>query len=711
MSASLPSDAALYRSFVSVLGPDGFVGAGVLISDSFVLTGAHVVNSALGRDRFEMKPPALDVVVSLRMPHVESNRVLSARVDAKMWRPPRASQALGSGPVAAGQRQYFGDLAVLRLAEPVPDGAESAAFLPEREGYEVTALWASGNALTTLRALPRAVAAPWIALDAVAGSVFEGYSGGPLWDRAREAVVGLVIAAHVPTPGGASSPAAPAALYGIGLSTIEAELPELPPLAVPTTGQGRQQLLSVLEQLLPGGDSMRKCEARLSAKLRRESAGQAADSYRLLSLAAGTRRGVPELVDVVRECMADSGPAGSPDGNPLWGQLLCAARVVSPGEMLTVAQRRDLVGLLVRCSVGGTDPVGLLRAVLPYADERPSVSGLVDATDLLEGYDQPDGRLMPPLLQAVVRVALAETAVGNPVAKDLVAWVDRVAVRLGIPTAAVEQFRQDARPAPHAGAVVVGGPRIQVELLPLAPGHRFTYQIWVWNGEGRHEVVLVQDSEVSSEQVVAGIRAALRTEVHEHTEQAQVEFFLAPAWLRLEVDTWQVPGDEEESGFFLGITRRVVLRSSGRARESYAGWKRRTEALRSSFQPVVLDHRSTNPLVAQARLEATPDAGIVIMCCEQQHQNRILLQCLQAGVHTVLWHRHDHDHETAKRLLDLLEGVSHADIPETVRLERARALADPECLTHRGRRLSLLYDGPDHRPPPLAPDSWALTQP
>lgn len=710
MSASLSSDTALHRSFVSVLGPDGFVGAAVLINDSLVLTGAHVVNSALGRHRFDMATPASDAVVTLRMPHVDPKRVLSARVDAKMWRPPRASQALDSGPIAAGQRQYFGDLAVLRLGERVPDGAESAAFLPEREGHEVTALWASGNALTTLRALPRAVAAPWTTLDVVAGSVYEGCSGGPLWDGAREAVVGLVIAAHMPTPGGASA-GAPAAVYAIGLPTIEAELPELPPLAVPTTGQGRQQLLSVLEQLLPGGDSLRKCEARLSAKLRRESAGQAADSYRLLSLAAGMRRGVPELVDVVRECMADSGVAGSPDGNLLWGQLLRAARVVSPGEMLTVAQRRDLVGLLVRCGVGGTEPAALLRAVLPYADERPSTSGLVDATDLLEGYDQPEGRLVPPLLQAVVRVALDESAAGNPVAKDLFAWVDRVAVRLGIPTAAVEQFRQDVRPAPPVDDVVVGGPRIQVELLPLAPGHRFTYQIWVWNGEGRHEVVLVQDSEVSSEQVVAGIRTALRTEVHEYTEQAQVEFFLAPAWLRLEVDTWQLPGDEEESDFFLGITRRVVLRSTGRARESFAGWKRRTEALRSPFPPVVLDHRSTNPLVARARLEATPDAGIVIMCCEQQHQTRLLLQCLQAGVHTVLWHRQDHGQQTAKRLLDLLEGVSHSEIPETVRLERARALTDPECLTHHGRRLSLLYDGPNHRPPPLAPDSWALTQP
>ncbi|MGW0585880.1 VMAP-C domain-containing protein, partial [Streptomyces sp. NPDC002920] len=327
-----------------------------------------------------------------------------------------------------------------------------------------------------------------------------------------------------------------------------------------------------------------------------------------------------------------------------------------------------------------------------------------------EGYDPPDGQQMPPLLQAVVRIALTECSTGNPVAQDLDAWVARVALRLGIPQAAVDQFREDIRPAARDLPATPVGPRIQVELLPLSPGHRFTYQIWVWNGDGRHEVVAVQDSEVSSEQVVAGIRAVLRNDVHEHAEQAQVEFFLAPAWLRLEVDTWQVTGDHDDGDFFLGISRPVVLRSSGRTRETFARWKRRTEAL-SSSTPLVLDQRSTSSVVAQARLEATPDAGVVIMCCEQQHQSQVLRQCLQAGVHTVLWHRQNHDAETAKWLLDLLQGLRHADLPETVRLERAKALADPDCLTHHGHRLSLLYDGPDHRPPPLAPDAWALTQP
>lgn len=699
-------DAALRRSFISVLGPDGFVGAAVLIRDSLVLTCAHVVNAALGRGAFETSTPGPDKVIRLRMPHVDRDREFTGRVDHTMWRPPRPYASAGSGASAAGRLPYFGDLAVLRLGEPAPDGAEPAPFLPEQDGHEVTALWASGNTLTTLRALPRAVAEPWVVLDVVAGSLVGGYSGGPLWDRDREAVVGIVVAAHV-TSGAGEASASAAPLYAIGLPTIEAELPELPPLAVPMAGLGRQQMLAVLEQLLPGSESVRKCEERLAAKLCRESAGQAADCYRLLALALSVRRGIPELLDVVRDHLADAGISESPATRWLWEQLLSVARVVSERDVLTVQQRRDLVGLLAHCHADSAD---LLRSVLPYADVLPRASGLVEVTDLLEGYDPVAGRLMPPLLQAVVKIALTEGCVGNTVARDLDAWVTRVALRLGVPEAAVAQFREDVRPAPRDSSSAVVGPRVQVELLPLAPGHRFTFQIWVWDAEGRHEVVLVQDSEVSSDQVVEGIRRVLRNEVQEHVDQALVEFFVAPSWLRLEVDTWKLAGNEDDSDFLLGISRRVVLRSSSRTRETYSGWKRRTKALVSS-QPLVLDHHSADPTVAQARLEATPDAGVVIMCCEQQHQNRVLRQCLQAGVHTVLWHRQNHDTETAKRLLDLLQGIGHADIPETVRLERARALVDPECLTHHGRRLSLLYDGPDHRPPPLAPDAWALTQP
>ena len=109
--------------------------------------------------------------------------------------------------------------------------------------------------------------------------------------------------------------------------------------------------------------------------------------------------------------------------------------------------------------------------------------------------------------------------------------------------------------------------------------------------------------------------------------------------------------------------------------------------------------------------EVHRDAGTVIVCCEPDHHGTLLRQCVQAGVHTVLWHRAEHGAHIAQDLLALVDGTDHAEVPEVVRLERAKAMAEPESVVHHGRRLSLLYDAPDHRPPQLAPDAWVLTQP
>ncbi|MFE2597290.1 serine protease [Streptomyces sp. NPDC059396] len=717
------SDAALHRAFVSVRDGTRPVGAGVLLTDRLVLTCAHVVNSALGRDRFERPTPAQGQGIRLRLPHVAADRDLTGRVVTAMWRPPRSEPVAGAAdtPPPAGMLPYHGDLAVLELDEPAPAGAEPAPFLTHRDRNEVVALWASGHTLPTLRAVPRVSAPPWVALDVVGGTVTEGFSGGPLWDRERQAVVGLVVAAHVAAPDG--PPGRAGTVYAIGLPSVEAELPTLPPVSVPMSARGVQRLLAALERLLPEPAAVMECEQRLAARLGRQSAGQAADIHSLVALALGVRRGVPELLDAVHTRLtgsaapaAGAGAFAAPGWMSGWDQLLRVARVVSPGEHLTLRQRRDLNGLLAQCRAA--EPAALLRTVLPYADELPVVSGLAEATDALEGYPSHPDQPVPPLLQAVVRIGVAERGTGGAgadLSDDLDAWVEMTGPRLGVAAGAVDQFRADVRAESRRTGTARTGrttapPRVQVELLPVPPGHRFTYQIWVWTGDGRHEVVLTQDTEVSSQQVVEAVRHVLRTEVREHPEPALVEFFVAPAWLRLEVDTWEFPGGADDGGFFPGIARRVVLRSSGRTRETYAGWKRRTDALPSSRR-LVLDQRSADPAVAQAILEVHSEAGIVVVSCERKHHGMVLRQCIQAGVHTVLWHREDHGERIAADLLALVEGVDHTGIPEAVRMERAKALADPESATHHGRRLSLLHDGPDHRPPPLAPDAWALTQP
>ncbi|MFE6272113.1 trypsin-like peptidase domain-containing protein [Streptomyces goshikiensis] len=712
-------DSHLNRAFVTVLGRAGNpVGAGVLVTPSLILTCAHVVNSALGQGRFHSPVPSRVHGVRLRFPHLDRERELTGRVVPEMWRPPRSRASTEQpSPPAEGMLPYYGDLAVLELDTEAPAGSEPACFLAHRDGNEVVARWASGHPLPTLRAVPRVDSHPWIALDVLGGTVAEGFSGGPLWDRERQAVVGLVVAAHDPAILNEAltlaprRQQAPSSMYAIGISSIETEMPGLPPLAVPAAGRGRQQLHLVLEELLPSRQAIRECEERLAASLGRQSAGAAADIERLVGLAMGVRRGVPELLNIVYDQIREHRPS-DPAQESLWLRALQIARLVSPGERLSPGQHRNLTGLLSQCRQ--TDPVSLLHKVLPYADTHPMPCDLADATDVLEGYDPQPSQPMPPLLQGVVHISTHQRVVGSELADDLDAWARSVAPRLGVARVALDQYGADIRAA-QADRVSkrspdVGPPRVQVELLPVPPGGLFTYQIWVWSAENRHEIVQTQDTEVPSTQVVEAILQVLRTEVHEYPENAVVEFFLAPGWLRLDVDAWEFPGKGDDVGFHPGIARRVVLRSSVRTRETYAGWKRRSSAL-SAAPRLLIDERHVDASVARARLEVHPEAGVVILCCGQQDQGRVLRQCIQAGVHTVLWHREGYDSHVAADMLALVESVDPVRIPEEVRMARAKARADPDYPAHFGKQLSLLHDGPDHRPPPLAPDSWVLTQP
>ncbi|MER0246706.1 trypsin-like peptidase domain-containing protein, partial [Streptomyces sp. HSW2009] len=451
-------DAALCRAFVCVLAGATPVGAGVLIADDLVLTCAHVVNSALGRGRYEQTCPPRTTSLTLTFPLLGHGQPVSARVEPQWWKPPRA-EATGTAPVPPGQLAYHGDLAVLKLAGNAPPDAAAAAFQLHDCERDVIALWASGHPLTATRARPRVLAAPWIALDVVGGAgVNEGFSGGPLWDRARQAVGGLVVAVHEDQrparnqqrAGAGAAPQRPATLlYGISLPAIEAELPRVPPFRVPTARRGVQQLLAALEEVLESPAAVAGCEQRLAARLGFPSRGVGADHARLVGLAGATRRGVPELLEAVRATLAPhSGPgeAGTEASRAALVRLHRAARIVSPSECLTLDQRRDLAELLARC--GPWPPDALLATVLPYDEEPRALSGLADAIDVLETHGPTERQPIPPLLRAVGLVAYAERQAPDFLADDLWAWIKRVARRMGVEWAAVRQFRADVADGP-----------------------------------------------------------------------------------------------------------------------------------------------------------------------------------------------------------------------------------------------------------------------
>ncbi|MFE9611453.1 trypsin-like peptidase domain-containing protein [Streptomyces sp. NPDC006012] len=180
------ADAVLASAVVRIAGRDGPVGgAGFVCAPDLVLSCAHVVSDALGAPRSDPSPPTGEIVVDLPL---AGGGCTVARIEH--WVPARAD---GSG-----------DIAVLRLAAPLPHSAP----LPVVEAVDT---WAHPvRALGFTRRFPGGVwhagrlrggtAENWVQLsgaDPQGVPVDEGFSGSPVWDERTGAVVGMVARAQL----------------------------------------------------------------------------------------------------------------------------------------------------------------------------------------------------------------------------------------------------------------------------------------------------------------------------------------------------------------------------------------------------------------------------------------------------------------------------------------------------------------------------------
>lgn len=167
-------------------------GSATLVGPRQLLTCAHVVASALGKDA---DGPAPADPVRVRFTHAGDPALRTALVHPGGWFPPGATDG------DPGQ----GDIAILDLQDDPPAAAAPvgalgsgtrpgevvAAFgLPARHGAD-SGGWASGE-------LAGIQASGWIQIDSPAEGyrIQPGFSGGAAWSDAREAVVGMVVAAE-----------------------------------------------------------------------------------------------------------------------------------------------------------------------------------------------------------------------------------------------------------------------------------------------------------------------------------------------------------------------------------------------------------------------------------------------------------------------------------------------------------------------------------
>lgn len=163
--------------------PGSFAGTGVLVTETTVLTCAHVVSRALGRP--EVFTPGPQDRVSLSFP-------LSGEPEA----------AVDAGIVRLEPRDTGepGDVAVLRAVPPLPPGARPvplvAADAPSRTDVLVGGLPLDRGLVAWARCLVVARAAPGLLQiedqRTLGMRVQPGFSGGPLWSEVHQGVVGMV---------------------------------------------------------------------------------------------------------------------------------------------------------------------------------------------------------------------------------------------------------------------------------------------------------------------------------------------------------------------------------------------------------------------------------------------------------------------------------------------------------------------------------------
>ncbi|GII84050.1 hypothetical protein Ssi03_20400 [Sphaerisporangium siamense] len=170
---------------VRVHGPRGICGAGVLLDPHHVLTCAHVVNTALGRPPDAPELPASPI--ELDFPFSADGHRLSAWVADGGW-----------FPIQGDER---GDVAVLALAAPAPDGAAPAVFRERAErGTPVHAYGYPPGVDTGVWAVSYEVGDPggpeWIQLDATRPTgrrIEHGFSGAAVERLGDGRVVGIVV--------------------------------------------------------------------------------------------------------------------------------------------------------------------------------------------------------------------------------------------------------------------------------------------------------------------------------------------------------------------------------------------------------------------------------------------------------------------------------------------------------------------------------------
>ncbi|MEU6665752.1 trypsin-like peptidase domain-containing protein [Streptomyces sp. NPDC046727] len=656
-------------------------GAGFVLGPDTVLTCAHVVNAALGRDMLDARPPGV-VEVPVEVPDAES-RYDSRRYPARVahWIPPRAPDG---GAVGAGSAEWLGDLAVLRVDGPaggLPPGPPPAAMTA---GHKVDAWHGGGRASTIARLTVAALHGPLAYLDGepTGMAVGPGYSGSPLWCRAEQAVVGLVVGHFLPDGGAGASLALGfqsviRRSWAVPWQAVEAELRPLGvldgvrPAPVEPDDPAFELLVEAIEDALPSGSGRGDCARRLARLCGVEPGSDVVppSPEEFAAFVLTHPRALAALTGILRR-----------DNPRAADRVLAAGALSRTPRLLSAAEYTDLRGLLrtIPAAVLGRFPEAV-RAALPHLAARPggdTVDALLDHLEGLpgDGHASGDERRVPALLRVMEYVG---ALCPDTQRARLRIWADGVARRLGIERSALGERRYDAQEWARSARGRATRIRVLVQVAKAGRG-RHRLRIWCDEGTGPRQVSTESVKSYSASEAAREVLRVLDslTPPAEDERPPLVEVLVDRGGLNLPVDEWAARDPAELVPGVLGVEFPLVvhcpelLRRNGRF---VARWRTRWSRLDSGKALVVSEPTDRDALYSRL-VNQVDTVRVSVDVPPGPPRDRIVQTCLALGIPVVMWDRRE---EGSSHSVRHMAQVATRELPDGVHSYRANAQANP----------------------------------
>ncbi|MGJ5752751.1 VMAP-C domain-containing protein [Streptomyces puniciscabiei] len=662
-------------------------GAGALLSPRYVLTCAHVVSDALGKQPTDIEPPTrsarLDVMVRQG---AELHRSTARLV---VWVPPRHTP---------GNNWGEGDLAVLELDEPATPPMRAVTWQDMTEGLRVRAWHGGGDTGTFADTTIKAADAWYYFADADlrGASIQHGYSGGPLCREDDLTVAVGLVTSHVINDRLLSDRQVVRRTLTVPWQRIRDELERAEAhdviaacLRAPFTDTGNvpDGAVDLLLRLFDSREQLKYQANRLAKKLGFHMTTEEPDTAvlpleeELAALLFTEGRALATLAELLTDVVGE-------ERRKTLDRLVALGRTQEGVRLLSVGEHHRLLALLT--PVNAAHPRLLCQAarhVLQLAHRLPEwvYDGAVPEARLaaaVADLDQDSADMMPPLLR--LAVFLSAAVADKELRKELDAWCDDVGRRLGRDRSLLTDCRAQASSWVKSRRRPLT--RIVVDLSRNdADCQRYTCHIWrVREGRAPQEAG-ISAGPYTAEEIGREIHGLAGEHGNGGDEPAPwIDVVVAREHLDVPVDGWTAStlldelaalgissSDADDSPLVLGAQYQMALRLREYYSETEAENKRRQVLARrwaaGRTGPLVIKEDTNLLVLLRAMTAEYSDVSWTVLHGGPLHREKLLAICLAHGVPVVLWDREAAHAEQAQRLDEIVGSVALPDLPEAVR--------------------------------------------